>query len=293
MFKELIEVFRYRELLMSLVARDMKVRYKNSVLGFIWSLLIPLAQVATLTIVFETIMRMRIENYSAYLLCAIIPFTFFQQSVLESTTSILANAQIVKKTYFPREVLPAAVVISNLIHFVLAMAVFFVYWIILNHHQTFVWLTGGNAQCPIRVTWLLIPVLMAITFFFSMGISFMVACLNTYYEDVKYLTTVVMNLIFYTVPVIYMADLPLTVYRGHRIEPLVYLHYNLNPLCYLITAYRKALLPPFHGEISGIYIASAPLNYGLLAWTAGVSILIFVIGYRLFNSMKWKFAENL
>jgi ABC-type polysaccharide/polyol phosphate export permease len=287
MFKELAEVYRYRELLMSMVARDMKVRYKNSVLGFIWSLLIPLAQVATLTIVFKYIMGVTVKNYSALLLCAIIPFTFFQQSVLESTTSILANFQIVKKTYFPREILPASVVISNLIHFALAMVVFFLYIIVLR-------LVSGDGQPPILITWLLVPVVMAILFLFSMGISLIVACLNTYYEDVKYLTTIIMNLVFYTVPVLYLMELPMQrEYHHSLVGTLLKIHFSYNPLCYLMTAFRKILLPPFGGEMFKIHLHDIPLNYGLLAWSAFVSIVVFIIGYRFFNARKWKFAELL
>ena len=102
------EVVGYRELIRNLVIRDLKVRYKNSVLGFFWSLANPLLQVATITIIFKYVLNIGIPNYSAYLLCAFLPWTFFQMSVLDASQSILQHGDLVKKIYFPREIFPLA-----------------------------------------------------------------------------------------------------------------------------------------------------------------------------------------
>jgi len=287
MLEELSQLWEYRHLLVNLVARDMKVRYKNSVLGFLWSFIVPLAQVATLTVVFKILMGIKAPNYSAYILCAMIPFNFFSLAVLESTTSILAHASLVKKTYFPREILPASVVIANFIHFALAMGVFLLYLVALR------FIFPSNPP-PIKVTWLLLPVLMVINFMMVMGISLFLSALNTFYEDVKYMTSVFMGIFFYMLPIIYLMEMVIQkTYNHMRYLPLLKAHYFFNPLCYLITAYRKILMPPFNSEVRDVLVRDIPLNYEYLGIAALISFLIMVAGYAFFNSKKWYFAERM
>jgi len=107
--------------------RDLKVRYKNSALGFFWSLLNPLVQVVTITLVIKYVMNLNIPNYSAYLLVAYLPWVFFQMALLDSSQIILHHRNLLRRVYFPREVLPLSAVVANLIHFVLALVVFFAY----------------------------------------------------------------------------------------------------------------------------------------------------------------------
>ncbi|MHB1457756.1 MAG: ABC transporter permease [Armatimonadota bacterium] len=276
MLKELAELFRFRELLMRLVVRDIKVRYKNSVLGFLWSLLNPLLQVAAITFAFRKILSIDIPNYSAYLLCAFLPWTFFQMSVLDASMSIIMQSPLVKKSYFPREILPISIVLSNLVHFLLALVVFFVYLLIRG--------TG------IQVTWLLFPVLVIIQLFFNMGIALFVSAMNVFYEDVKYMVTVLLNLLMFLMPVMYMVENS-SVTKGIA-EPYrswIVQFYNINPLSFLLTAFRKILLPPFRSAT----ITDIPLNYWYLALSAVISLLIFIAGYAFFNKRKWYFAERL
>lgn len=273
MLKEFAEVYRYRELLMNLLLRDLRVRYKNSVLGFFWSLLNPLVQVATITIVFKHILKSDVPNYSAYLLCAFLPWTFFQMSVLDSAMSVLFHGNLVKKTYFPREILPASIVLSNLVHFILALGVFFVYLLVIG--------------TPIQTTWLLLPVLVLIQLFLNMGIAFFVSCLNVFYDDVKYMATVILNLLYFALPIMYCAEQAMDSPRiPHSVA--VFLYY-VNPLAFLLTAYRKILLPPFNTP----KIHDIPMNYTYLALAGVLSLVIFFAGYAFFNSRKWYFAERV
>jgi ABC-type polysaccharide/polyol phosphate export permease len=279
MLKELAELLRYRELVVNLVIRDLKVRYKNSFLGFFWSLINPLMQVATITVVFKYIMNVSIPNYSAYLLCAFLPWTFFQMSVLDAAHSVLEHGSLVKKTYFPREVLPVSFVLSNLIHFVLALGVFFVYLLVLG--------------VPPMVSWLLLPVVVFIQLLLNMGVALFISCLNVYYEDVKYMVTVFLNLLFYLTPVIYVVELISSPQYSQRIpewlRPIIVKLYYVSPLSYIITTYRKILLPPLQSP--GVH--DMPLSYLYLGLAAVTSILIFVAGYAFFNKRKWSFAEQL
>ena len=273
MLKELAQVYRYRELLLNLVIRDLKVRYKNSVLGFFWSLVNPLLQVATITVVFKFILKLGVPNYSAYLLCAFLPWTFFQMSVMDSAMSVLFHGNLVKKTYFPREILPASIVLSNLVHFILALGVFFVYLLVIG--------------TPIQITWLLLPVIVLIQLFLNLGIAFFVSCLNVFYDDVKYMATVLLNLLYFALPIMYFVE---QVFNSNRIpHSLAVVLYYVNPLALLLTAYRKILLPPFNTAT----IHDIPFNYWYLALTGVTSLAICLAGYAFFNSRKWRFAEQV
>jgi len=274
MLRDFAELWRYRELVLNLVIRDIKVRYKNSVLGFFWSLLNPLLQVATITVVFKFIMNVKIPNYSAYLLSAFLPWTFFQMSLLDSSMSILMHGDLVKKTYFPREVLPVSIVISNFVHFILAMMLFFVYLLVLG--------------TPILVTWLLLPFVVIIQLLLTLGISFFISCLNVFYEDIKYMMTVLLTVVFYCTPIIFLVE---QIYYSDRI-PMAYQgfilkFFYLNPLSMLMIAYRKLLLPPFNA----VGITDLGLRWGYLGIAAFTSLIIFLAGYAFFNSKKWQFAE--
>lgn len=276
MLKELAELFRFRELLLRLVVRDIKVRYKNSMLGFLWSLLNPLLQVAAITFAFRKILSIDIDNYSAYLLCAFLPWTFFQMSVLDASMSIIMQSPLVKKSYFPREILPISIVLSNLVHFLLALVVFFVYLLVIG--------TG------IRVTWLLFPFLVIIQLFFNMGIALFVSAMNVFYEDVKYMVTVLLNLLMFLMPVMYMVEnSSITKGIAEPYRSWIVQFYYVNPLSFLLTAFRKILLPPFNSET----ITDIPLNYWYVALSAVISFLIFIAGYAFFNKRKWYFAERL
>lgn len=284
MLKELRELYRYRELLWTLVLRELRVRYKNSYLGFFWSLIVPLVTVAVLTIVFKRVMGMVIPNYSAYVLVAYLPWMYFQTALLDSSQSVLAQIQLVKKVYFPREVLPLAAVLANLIHFALALIVFFVYLL-------------GYVGAPLLPSVVLLPVLVFFQTLLIAGLSLIISCLNVFYEDTKYIVSIGLQLMFYLVPVIYFSE---QVYHAQLASPelqrWIYLVYHLNPIAMLMTAYRKILLPPITvqqvGAVQKQTFVSLPLDWGLLAVACGVSVVIFVLGYAFFNKRKWDFAEQ-
>ncbi len=286
MLKDIPELFRYRDLLMQLVIRDLKVRYKNSVLGFLWSLLNPLVQVATITIVFKYIMPLGIPNYSAYLLVAYLPWMFFQMSLMDASQSVLAHHDLLKKVYFPREVLPLSMVIANLVHFLLALVVFFGYLLII--------------RAPIVETWLLLPGLILIEFLLITGLAFFISAMNVFYEDIKYIVSVLLNIFFYLTPIIYMSEMVYS--RLHHMgKDAFFALYQLNPLNTIVIAFRKCLLPPYslppgrQHELSlrNVDLANMPLDYHFLLIAAGLSLLIAIAGYAYFNARKWSFAEQL
>jgi len=286
MINELTELLKYKGLLKQLVVRDLKVRYKNSVLGFFWSLLNPLVQVATITIVIKYVLRLEISNYSALVLVAYLPWMFFQMALLDSSQVILLHRDLLRKVYFPRELLPLSVAVANLVHFLLALVVFFaylmVYWLFLH-------------GAPIMVTVLWLPVLIGLQFLLIVGLAFFISCLNVFYEDVKYVLTALLGVVFYVTPIMYPSELVREALGtlSPTYQGLLFKIYMLSPLNALTSAYRKLLLPPFTGEkLRGVEVTGMPADYSMLAVAAVVCLLFAVAGYRFFNSRKWIFAER-
>jgi len=283
MINELKELYKYRDLLKQLVARDLKVRYKNSILGFFWSLANPLVQVATITIVVKYVMRLEIPNYSAYLLVGYLPWVFFQMALLDSSQVILLHRDLLRKVYFPREVLPLSVVIANLIHFLLAMVVFFAYLLFYRY-----FLHGA----PVMVSALWLPVLLILQVLLISGLSFFISCMNVFYEDTKYVLMVLLNVAFYLTPVMYPAEL--VYYRlPESLRSIAFKVYMLNPVNLLTDVYRKTLLPPFHGGIRGVEVRNMPVDHSMLAIAAVICLAVAVLGYAFFNARKWVFAERV
>lgn len=283
MINELRELHRYRYLLSQLVVRDIKVRYKNSVLGFFWSLANPLLQVATITIVMKYIMGLNVANYSAYLLAGYLPWMFFQLALLDSSQVVLSHRDLLRKVYFPREVLPISVVGANLVHYVLSLVVLFAYLLFFR-----IFLHGA----PITGKVLLLPVLMALQCALVMGLSFFISCLNVFYEDIKYLLAALLNVFFYLTPVMYPAELVHD--KLVHIHPMLYKLYLLLPMNALTDAYRKILLPSVKTiTMRSAHIHTLPLDYGMLAIAAVVCVTFAAAGYRFFNARKWVFAERV
>jgi ABC-type polysaccharide/polyol phosphate export permease len=279
MIAELRELWKFRELLATMVERDLKIRYKNSVLGFFWSLLNPLATVLVLTLVFEYIAGIGGPNYSAYILAAILPYLFFQQSILDAAMSVLGNVQLIKKIYFPREILPLAAVVSNLIHFLLALGVFFVFLLV-------VWIANPGPS-PFQWTAIFLPFLIVVNLALALGIALIVSALNAFYEDVKYIAQVVLYLLFYLCPIVYFSEQVMA-----RTSPMVSTLFHLNPMATLCTAYRKLLLAPQPVNVGGGTVPASPIDLPMLGIATLVSFVVLIFGYSVFNRMKWRFVER-
>lgn len=293
MLGELKELWRYRELLLVMVQRDLKIRYKNSALGFLWSFLNPLLTVAVMTFVYQNFIFKDQPNMGAYIMAAYLPFMFFQQSILDGAQSVLGSVQLIKKIYFPRELLPLAAVVSNFVNFLLALGIFFLY-LLLNYA-----LNPGDF--PIKSTVWILPILVVITFALTLGSSLIISALNTFYEDVKYIISIVLYLLFFLCPIVYFDETVANSTINLQSGWLAYKIYNLNPIAYLCTAYKKAILAPYSPKVMEpvgalpnqvVQVGSIPLSWKYLAATGVTSLLILFVGYWLFNRLKWRFVER-
>ncbi len=284
MLAELKELWRFRELLFSMVERELRIRYKNSFLGFFWSLLNPLFTVLVLTVVFKNFIGVTTPNLSAYILAAYLPFLFFQMAVLDSSQSILANVQLIKKIYFPREILPLAQVAANFVHLLLALLVFFVYLAVIYFRDPTI--------PTIQATSLYLPIILVINLALAVGLGLIVSALNAFYEDVKHIMTVLMYLLFFLCPIMYFSENVMAHSAARNDGGMLYVLYHLNPVAMLCTAYRKVLVAPQPVQLGDTTLPALPLEWGLLGVTAVVSAVALVLGYAVFNRLKWRFVER-
>jgi lipopolysaccharide transport system permease protein len=290
---ELGELWQFRHLVRTLVERDLRVRYKNSVLGIAWTMVNPLVQVFVLTIAIHYILGSGPKNFSAYIFCATIPWTFFQTAILDSSTSVLGKLGLLKKVYFPREIPLIATVCQNFVQFVISLGIFIVYrWGLTTL------LFGWPGPPPLTLLWL--PLLIADLFLLTLGAAFFVATANVFYEDVKFIITLTMGFLFYLMPIFYFAENlfyapSITRLLGPKLQWWAYHLYLANPLAWLITAFKQV----FFGitDISNVntplpHNLSAPFDWRYLMLATLTSVLICLWGYSFFNNHKWKFTER-
>ncbi len=257
--EKVVGLIKYRELVRNLVARDLKARYKNSVLGFFWCLLNPLLMMAVFTVVFTILMPNDIPKYPVFLLSALLPWNFFSRAVTDSIDSIVGNAHLIKKVYFPREVLPLSTVLSNLVDFLLTLIVLFAVLFAFRVKLT-IWA-------------LLLPAIILIQVIFTLGLSLFFAALNVFYRDTKIIMETVMLAWFFLTPIFY------------RIEDLLpryaRLMYWVNPMASLVSSYRVILY------------SGAPPAFDFLARTFVTALAILVVGYLFFGRYSSVFGEEV
>lgn len=263
------ELWKYRALLRNLVVSELKGRYKNSVLGFVWSLLSPLAMVVVFTIVFGFLTpNVQIERYPLFLLAGLLPWNFFSASVLGSLHSVLGNSNLVKKVYFPRAVLPFATVFSQLINFLLAFIVLFVVLVIFGRNfSPWIWT---------------LPLVILIQTVFSLGVALVLSTLNVFYRDTAMVMDVVMLAWFFLTPVFYsylMLPASVTV-LGVTFSPARLL-FIVNPMASLIQIYRDLLYWGYRTDPD------------FLIRTALTAILVFAFGWWFFHRYSDRFGEEL
>ncbi len=258
MWKRLKEIYAFKNLVYNLVSRDLKVKYKGSILGFFWSLLNPLLMLIVYTIAFKYIIRIQVEKFPLFFLCAFLPWTFLNLSLSTSVSSIKDNANLVKKVYFPREILPLSVVLSNFVQFLL----------------TFIILIPALLLFKIKLGLPLffLPLIILFQLSFALGLSYILASLNVFFSDIRHLLEVFLQIWFWLTPIIYPLDLV-----PERFRSL----YRLNPMVLFVESYRKSLL------------YNKGLSWMDLGTLLGVALVFFILGHVVFNSYNKKFAEEI
>ena len=262
MLANLSQLFRYRGLIYSLVARELKARYRGSVLGFFWSFINPLLLLAIYSFIFTTIMPNRAEGlqpYALFLLCGILPWNWFATSLNEAAGSLIAGGNLIKKVLFPAEVLPIVTVLANMVHFFLALPIVMI--VLLGYRH---WPDAGG------LVWF--PVVVAVQLVFTTGWALALAALTVHFRDIRDILTNILMLWFFSTPIIYF-------YNQQEVQPFKWL-FNLNPFTHLAISYQEILF--FNGPFG---------HWKWLLALGALSLVVFAAGYWLFDRLRDSFAE--
>jgi lipopolysaccharide transport system permease protein len=252
------ELYDYRNLIWVLAWVEFKQRYKNSVLGYFWSLLEPLLMLGVLYVVFSNLMKVQVEYYQLFLLQGIIMWSFFNRSTTMSLMAIAGKPQLVKKVYFPRDILVISGCLTALLMSIFESIVFLAFLLFF--------------RIPLSLNILYLPVIIFLFFIIALGTSLVLSALNVYYRDIQYIWALVLQIGFFATPVIY----PLSVFPPYLLKILSY-----NPLAQVIFLARDVTL-----------YSKVP-NLASFLFVIFIAVVILVIGYAVFTRFEPKFAEEL
>ncbi len=248
MLKKIAELYRYRDLLRELVSTELKLRYRRSVLGFLWTMLNPFLMMVVLTAVFSTLMRFGVKDYAVLLLAGLLPWTFFSQSVTLSLMSLVSKGSLLRQVYVPKAMIPLAAVFSCLVNFLLALVPFL--------------LLAAALGRPLNATLFFLPVPILLMTLFTCGVALIFSCLNVFFRDFTHMTEVLLSMWFYLSPVLYTLDLVPPAYRGY---------FQWNPMYYLLATFRQ---PIYEGTLPAFAIWATAAAAAVLMGLAGFAVFI-------------------
>ncbi|PZD96381.1 ABC transporter permease [Paenibacillus sambharensis] len=252
------EVKAYRQMLISTIRKELRSRYKGSFLGFLWTFVNPVLQLTIYSIVFPLLLRNNQENYPMFLFVALLPWIYFTTSVQISTTSIVGNANLVKKIYFPRIILPLSVIGTNLMNYIFGLIIVFPALLITGVSLTW------------HVLWL--PLVLLVETIFILSISLIFSALYVRFRDLEHIVSILVMVWFYLTPIVF----PIDIFPAKVEEAM---HYN--PMVPIINSFRDVLL---YGR--------AP-EWSSLLYSAAVGIVLIIVGLITFKRCEKSFAEEL
>lgn len=248
-----------RDLLFMLVVRDMKLRYKRSWLGVGWTLLNPLTQLLVFYFIFNAVLPLNVPRYSSFLFIGILVWNWFQSALLFATTAIVEHRELIKQPGFPAAILPIATVTSNLIHFLLALPILFVFLMIDGSRLT--------------IYSIALPLVIAIQFVLTLGLAYLVATFHVTFRDTQYLLGVILQLVFFLTPIFYNANVIPERYQTF---------YRLNPMVELTDTYRALLMG-----------GGLPYNLLALLFLGIIAMALLLLGYAIFKKASSDFVDEL
>jgi ABC-type polysaccharide/polyol phosphate export permease len=261
MFQNLHAVVKYRGLIASLVARDLKARYRGSVLGFFWTFVNPLLLLAVYSFVFTTVMPNNVEGvqpYALFMFCGILPWNWFATSLTDSAGALIAGGNLIKKVLFPAEILPIVSVLANLVNFLLGLLIL-IPGLIYYH----------RLHLSLSLLWFPVTVLVQVVF--TTALALVLAALTVHFRDIRDLLANVLMLWFFATPIIYPWFQPNV--RKFR------LLFNVNPFTHLAVSYQEIL---FYGPVG---------HWKWLLALGAASVVLFLAGFWLFDRLRDSFAE--
>ena len=252
------EIYQYREFLKTNVKKDIRGKYKGSFLGILWSFINPLLMTLVYAIVFPFILKSGPDHYVTFIVIAILPWNWFTTVISQGTFCILGNADIIKKVYFPREILPLSAATSGLVNYLISVPIIFIF------------LLASGIGFSINILWL--PLIAITQYILTIGIILITSAINVYIRDAEYIINFLITMLFYATPVLYSTALFPEKYRW-----ILY----LNPMTTIINSYRD------------IFYSKQIPHLELLLPVLGFSILLMFIGIAVFKKLKKGFAEEV
>ncbi len=264
------DLIKYRHLVWNLAIKDIKVRYRSPMLGFLWAIIIPLVTVLIYKFIFSTILKTQIENYPffIYLMTAIFPWTYFSASINDAVGCILNNRDLIKKTYFPRQIIPVSVVLANLLNFLPALIVMLLFLFFFRIKFT--------------ILILLLPVIILLQTLLTIGLALILASLQIIMRDIRYIVELLLMAWLFLSPAFYSLE------AVANFSKIFFKFYLLNPFVGLFNLYRIAFLKGYAKTLP------PEVNvFGLSVWTFIVSIAIFFLGFLIFKKYESRFSDLL
>lgn len=252
------KIYQYRELLKTNIKKEVRGKYKKSFLGILWSFLNPLLQIAVYAIIFPLILKNTQANYVVFLCVGLIPWTFFVTTVTQCTSTVINNGNIIKKVYFPREILPISIVTSNTINFLISTLIIIAFI-----------LFDGMILTKYIIFY---PLILLVQYILLLAISFILSAVTVYLRDLEHLVGVVLQVLFYATPIVYASN---SIPAGFQFIM------KINPMASIIDAYRNIF-----------YYQTCPDIKSILIWLL-ISVILCFIGYKTFNKLQKGFAEEL
>lgn len=251
-------LYNYREFIKTSVKKDIGGKYKHSFLGVLWSFINPLLQIAVYAIVFPLIIKSNIPNYTVFMVCGLIPWNYFATVINRASFTMVENGNIIKKVYFPREILPLSVVTSETVNFFISTIIILVFT-----------LAYGMGPTPYI---LLYPIIVLVQYVLLMGISLIVSSVTVYFRDLQHFIGVILQLLFYATPIVYSME---TIPENFRWI------LKLNPMTYIIQGFRDIF---YNRQMPDLKMLGIVLILGLV---------LCGVGYLIFNKLQKRFAEEL
>lgn len=254
----LVDLYRYRSLIATLVLREMRARYRGSLLGFLWSFLNPLFLMGVYLLVFSVYLRVQMPNYAVFLFTGLLPWLWFSSSLGHATGVIVGGGGLVKRVLFPAEILPIVSVFSNLINLILSLPLLFFFLFLFS--------------IPLRPVVLWLPLLVAVQLCFTVGLALALSALNVHLRDVEQILANLLVLWFFLSPILYPVS---------QVPARFRFLYFLNPMAGLIQGYQNIL---FHG--------TSP-HWIYLGFVAAVALVTLWVGYGVFDRLRDTLAEEV
>ncbi len=288
---KLYDLWMARELLRQFVGKELKVRYKNSALGFFWSLLTPALMTVVFTVIFAFVIRIEVVDFAAFFLSGYLVWMFFQNAVQGSILAIVGNGALIKKVYFPREILPLSVVLSQLVHFLLAL---------LAVSPYLIWTRGW--EIVYRLPMIAVGVILVTMF--TAGVAMLLAGANVTFRDLQELIVVIFMVWFYATPIIYPFALVTDADNTAARTAAIVLSYN--PMTWFIRIFRESIYGevvanPAHDPTCVGEACAAPFLTTAQSWPSAellgaafaAALITFVVGYAMFHRFALNFAKEV